>query len=295
MQMSPKKIGSVTISKITEYVEPLDPQFVLKDFRPRAIEKNRDWLLPHFIDSATQFLIFSFHTLVISTDKHTILVDTCVGNDKDRPLEQWHMRRGDYLQNLAKCGVQPNDVDFVMCTHLHADHVGWNTRMRSGQWVPTFPNAKYVFSSIDYDFFNSVSHGQPGYQSMIDSVRPVVEAGQAAIVGYDFSINDEISLLSTPGHTPGHYCVKIHSGGQKAVLSGDLIHHPIQVAYPEWRTNFCQDPDLSCQTRKRFIDENTDTGTKVFAAHFAGPTVGYIESNKSSRYFKTSESPLLNR
>lgn len=278
-------LGNVKISKVLEYVEQQKPEFVLKNFEKNVIEENSDWLFPNFMDKKTNNFIFSFHSYLVRTGKANILVDTCVGNDKPRPLKNWNMRQGDYIKNLKAQNINPDEIDYVMCTHLHADHVGWNTQLNNGKWIPTFPNAKYIFSKIDYEFFNNVKENQPGYQSMKDSVSPIVDAGQASLVSNDIEITNGISLIPSPGHTPGHYCIDINSENKHAILSGDLIHHPIQIARPDWKTNFCNDPEHAVKTRIEFVNKYKNTETVILAAHFAEPTAGKIVSNKNTNKF----------
>ena len=173
-----------------------------------------------------------------------------------------------------------------MCTHLHADHVGWNTLLDNGKWVPTFPNAKYIFSKKDYDFFNNVKEGEQGYLSMIDSVRPIVENYQAELVDDSFSIGENIALEPTPGHTPGHVCIKLKSNNNRAIFTGDLMHHPIQVNQPSLETNFCFDPKLAVKTRNQFIEDNIDQNIIIFPAHFSGQTKGLLKSSKIGNIFQ---------
>ena len=281
-------IGNVFVTKITEYLDKLDPNFVLPDYSPTIFNKDYDWLFPNYIDLIQQKLNFSFHSTLLITEKYNILIDTCVGNDKNRPLENWHQRNSNaYLNSLKLNNIDVNKIDYVMCTHLHADHVGWNTKLENNKWVPTFPNAKYIFSKLDYDFFNNVRENEQGYQSMIDSVKPIVDSGKSIIADYDYEINNEIKLIHTPGHTPGHYCVSIESGLEKGIVSGDVIHHPIQIIHPEWKTNFCNNPVESSNSRIKFVDSVIDRDIKIIPAHFSSPTIGYIKSIKNSRYFST--------
>jgi glyoxylase-like metal-dependent hydrolase (beta-lactamase superfamily II) len=293
--MKPQKIGDYTVRKLVEVVEPLSPEFAFVEFDPSALDYHSDWLSPHFVEKANAeiTLLFSFHTYVVQGNGRTLLIDTCVGNHKERAaLPSWHMQNRPYLDNLRSMGVAPEDVNYVMCTHLHADHVGWNTRLIDGRWVPTFPNARYIFSKTDYDHHNSVSVADakradddpnPGegdfYASMADSVTPIVEAGLADIVNVDFSIDDAISLVPAPGHTPGHYCVHLQSRGEEAFFTGDMMHHPVLVAEPQWKTHFCLDPVQSTKTRQAFINEHAGGRAIVLAAHFAGPTAGRIVDN----------------
>jgi glyoxylase-like metal-dependent hydrolase (beta-lactamase superfamily II) len=275
--VKPLRIGDITVAKLVEKEGPfMEPTRVLPDATPDVFDAHRSWLAPHFHDYAQNMMIFSFHTYVVKTPRHTILVDTCVGNHKDRELESWHQLNTPYLEDLRAGHVAPEDVDYVMCTHLHGDHVGWNTRLDDGRWVPTFPNAKYLFSKGDWAHYENIRPGDHGYASWTDSVLPIMEAGLAELVETDFALDDTVYLSPSPGHTPGHYCVNLNSGGRKAVLSGDLIHHPVQCVRPDWSSNFCADPDASRVTRHAFVDTYAETDVTILAAHFAGPTAGHI-------------------
>ncbi len=287
--MKTQYIGESSVTKIEEYIDTLDPNFVFKNFSSSIIDDNKKWLFPNYIDKNSLLLYFSFHSFLIETPKHRILIDTCIGNNKIRPLPNWNMRDGKFLKNFEKFNLDRNDIDYVMCTHLHADHVGWNTMLSNGKWVPTFPKAKYIFSKKDYDFFNNVKEGEQGYLSMIDSVRPIVDHGQATLVDDNYTIDNYIDLIPTPGHTPGHICIKLNSKEKNGIFTGDLIHHPILISEPSIETNFCYDPKLAVMARKKFIDKNIDTNTIIFPAHFSGSTAGYIKSSTYGNIFKSAK------
>ncbi|MDA0369340.1 MAG: MBL fold metallo-hydrolase [Proteobacteria bacterium] len=277
--MRPQQFGDYTVRKLVEVVEPFAPAFTFHDWDDAALREHAAWLAPHFVAGAGDALTltFSFHTYVVQGFGKTILIDTCVGNHKDRAaLPFWHMQNRPYLDNLRAMGIAPEEVDYVMCTHLHADHVGWNTRLQDGRWVPTFPNARYIFSKGDYDHYNTVKPGEFGYTSLADSVFPIVDAGLAEIVSMDFAIGDGLSLVPSPGHTPGHYCVHLQSDGVEAFFTGDMLHHPVLIAEPQWKTKFCLDPERSTATRRAFIAAHAGGSAIVLAAHFAGPTAGRI-------------------
>lgn len=290
--MQPLILGETEITRVVEFE---GPSFYVNQLVPKAtdaeIEPFLSWLKPHFIDEVSGRGTMSLHAYVIRTPKHTILVDTCVGNHKNRPGNKaWHMKDGPFLQDLMDHGVHPDEVDFVMCTHLHVDHVGWNTQLIDGRWVPTFPNAKYIFHKTEYDFWTEeVARGAesaPDIECYTDSVLPVVEAGQAVMVGGDHQIDDNMHFVPSPGHTPGHVCIDITGGGQHALMTGDLMHHPVQVARPDWNSMFCVDPVMSAATRQKFVEDNADTGTHILAAHFAKPTVGTIVSEQQGFKFQ---------
>jgi glyoxylase-like metal-dependent hydrolase (beta-lactamase superfamily II) len=208
------------------------------------------------------------------------VVDACVGNDKERAVfPQWHHQQSTYLADLAAAGVQVEEVDFVMCTHLHTNHVGWNTRLLDGRWVPTLPNARYIFARHEYRYCEEqmrrdASSGHP--QAFADSVLPVMEAGQAVLVDNDHEIDHGVWLEPAPGHTPGNVVVNLRSGEDHAVMSGDVIHHPIQLVRPEWSSRACEDRALSRQTLCAFIERYADTYTLIAPAHFASPSLGYF-------------------
>ena len=276
-------IGEFQISRVVEGEGPLfDAQTFLPDSTPDVIEANADWLIPQYIDPDSGQLILAIQSYIVRTPRHTILVDTCVGNDKPRPMRpMWDMMNGPYLADLAVAGVQPEEVDFVLCTHLHVDHVGWNTRLVDGRWVPTFPNAKYIFAKKEYDFWET--RHREGTQGPVpnvydDSVLPVMEAGQAVLVDMDHQIGDGMWFEPAPGHTDGNVVVNLQSNDAAAVLSGDVMHHPLQLVRPEWSSRACEDRALSATTRRALIERYADTDTLMAPAHFASPSMGHIVS-----------------
>jgi glyoxylase-like metal-dependent hydrolase (beta-lactamase superfamily II) len=273
-------VGDFTIERVIEFEAPvLDPYVLFPDATKEAIDTHRHWLEPGLLDPETGMLILAFHSFVIRTPRHIILVDTCGGNDKNRPdRARYHMNRWPYLDNLSASGVRPEDVDFVLCTHLHVDHVGWNTRLLDGRWTPTFPNARYLFGRREWEFWQAEFKDSGSIEShhYEDSILPVVEAGQAVFVENDHAIEDGLWLSPTPGHTPGQVCLHLSSGGREAVMTGDLMHHAVQCAEPDWSTCFCSDPALSRRTRRSFLDRYAETDTLVLPAHFPTPSGGRI-------------------
>jgi glyoxylase-like metal-dependent hydrolase (beta-lactamase superfamily II) len=256
--------------------ETLFPSATSEAIRATAAAKD-----PNLFDQRKNLLIMSFHSIVVSTPSCTILVDSCVGNDKERPRNpHWHQRRGTYIEDLAVAGLTPEDIDIVMCTHLHADHVGWNTRLQNGEWVPTFPNARYLFAKKEVEYWqqmlasslpDSVNHG-----SWADSVAPIFDAGQAVLVAADQEVSDGVALLPAPGHTPGNVMVRLEELGECAYVTGDVIHHPIQVEHPEWSTCFCWDPQLSAETRIKTLTAVAKENAWLLPAHFPTPTATKI-------------------
>lgn len=285
-------IGDFQLSRVVEFEGPaFDPNFIFPEADPRVFDEHADWLRPGHVDAATGMLIMSFQAFVLRTPRHTIVIDTCFGNDKQRPhREAWHLRKGPFLDDLAALGVRAEEVDFVLCTHLHADHVGWNTRLVDGRWVPTFPNARYVFARTEYEFWearhredpSSASHGSFG-----DSVLPVMEAGRAVLVDTDYAIEDGVWLEPAPGHTPGNVVVNLRSGDHRAVLMGDAMHHPVQLVRPDWSSAFCEDAEQSRRTRLALIERCAETDTLVCPAHFASPTFGHIVRDGEAFRYRT--------
>jgi glyoxylase-like metal-dependent hydrolase (beta-lactamase superfamily II) len=292
MALQSWKFGDATVTKIVDMIEPFSAARAYPDADLAEFDKHTDWLTPYFYDPAQKAIILSFHSYLIRTGKHTILVDTCIGDHKSRApmLPTWHLREGPWLANLAQAGVKPEQVDFVMCTHLHADHVGWNTKLENGRWVPTFPNARYVLHRKELESVQA-KLGQDGYNSpsYVDSVLPVIESRQADLVDTDHEFLKGIHVCQTPGHSPGHYCVEINSQKKRAVMSGDLIHNAVQIARPDWITVFCTDKQAAVAQRTKFVDAHTDQDITLFAGHFGGPTAGHIASKKGGgRYFKVN-------
>jgi len=241
------QVGDVVVTRIEESQGPgFTPQQLFNDWTDEAIAPHLDWLQPDYFDPVAGRLVTSIHTWLLQTPAHTILIDTCAGNHKERSFSpRFHHLDTPWLQRLEAAGVHTNDVDIVMCTHLHVDHVGWNTRLSNGRWVPTFPNARYVFSRLEHDHWSPVDNPsiveryplkEQIYQ---DSVLPVVEAGLAHFSDGSEAIDDWVTVEPAPGHTPGHIVVKLASKGRKALFSGDILHHPIQIVNPGWNSMFC--------------------------------------------------------
>ncbi len=276
------RLGDVQVDKVVEFEGPsFFPGFLIPDWDDAVADAARDWILPHFLDVETGRLILSVHSYLIRKPHHTILVDTCVGNHKERPsTKAWHQLDTPWLESLRGLGVAPEDVDFVLCTHLHVDHVGWNTRLIDGRWVPTFPNARYLFHRGEYAHWEAIARAQGqerGTEGCFeDSVLPVMEANEAVLIDGDHRIDDTLWLEPTPGHSPGHVCLHLESGGGHVVFTGDLMHHPLQCARPDWNSRFCHDADQSRRSRTAFVERHADTDTMLLAAHFATPTIGRI-------------------
>lgn len=278
--MKPVTIGNIEISRVEEMIWTISPRYLFADVTYDDLEVHRDWLTPHFC-AADLKLRLSIHTFVVRTPQHTILIDTCIGNDRQRNVPLWTNMQTDYRKRLIAAGVNPEAVDYVFCTHLHVDHVGWNTHRKDGQWVPTFPNARYLFHRGEWEHWKH-SKDDNQVEVMNDSVRPIVNAGLATMVEQDHVIADGIVLEYTPGHTPGHCSVHLTSQGSEAVITGDMIHHPMQVAEPQWTSRACVIPELAIKTRTAFVQRYADTSTLILGTHFAPPTALHIVSQGDS-------------
>ena len=250
---------------------------MLPGLTPDLLAENRPWMRDAAALDAQDVLILCFQSYVVKTPHHTILVDSCIGNDKPRPTRpKWNMKTDDiYMRALASAGISVGDIDFVMCTHLHVDHVGWNTRLENGRWVPTFPNARYVFARNEFDYWTE-QHAKTPVPPFNDSVLPVLEAKRADIVGNDYEIGDHARILPTPGHTPGHVAFTFGRGRDDAVIGGDLMHSPLQARYPELSMKFDVDQTQAARTRRGFLKRYCDTDTLCCTAHFPSPSAEKI-------------------
>jgi glyoxylase-like metal-dependent hydrolase (beta-lactamase superfamily II) len=278
--MQPVSIGQISISRVEEMIWTISPRFLFPDMTYDDLEPYRHWLVPHICAEDLK-LRLSIHTFVVCTPHHTILVDTCIGNDRQRDIPSWAHMQTDYLSRLSRAGVHPEEVDYVFCTHMHVDHVGWNTHLKDGQWVPTFPNARYLFHQTEWEYWKTSTDDNQG-QVMGDSVQPIIDAGLADMVSSDFVIEDGIYLAPTPGHTPGHCSVHLHSNGGHGVITGDMIHHPWQIAEPYRTSRACTNPEQAVQTRTEFVHKYADTATLILGTHFAPPTALHIVSQGDS-------------
>jgi glyoxylase-like metal-dependent hydrolase (beta-lactamase superfamily II) len=274
-------IGDVTVTKIVELEMTGGSRFLLPQATPEEILPIT-WLQPHFAD-ANGRLRMSIHSFVVETPDRRIVVDTCLGNDKQgRRIPHWNDRDGPFLADLAEAGFPADSIDTVLCTHLHVDHVGWNTRLVDGKWVPTFPRARYLMGREEYEHWRSVKDRPDMVHILADSVTPIVEAGLATMVETNERICDEITLIPTLGHTPGHVSVMIQSQGEQALITGDFMHHPCQIAHPEWSTLADSDPDQGIETRRRMFQRLAGTPVLIIGTHFAGVTAGRLVTDGDS-------------
>lgn len=267
------KIGDIKITQLIEITDGSGALQVLPDATPENLD-TIPWLKPNFV-SPEGNLIMNIQMMIIETPEQKMVVDTCIGNDKALNMEGWANLQLPFLDDLKDLGHDPDSIDKVICTHLHVDHVGWNTRKVANKWVPTFPNARYVMVQDEFDFWQSLEE-DPFGDVFGESVKPVVDAGQADMVAPDHEVANGVFFESTPGHTPGHVSVHIKSQGEEAIISGDMMHHPCQIARPDWVTPFDADSPAACATRKQFLERYVDEPVLVLGTHFANPVGGRI-------------------
>lgn len=278
------ELGDIKVRSILDFNDPFLPiTDIFKEATPEALAPHLEWLVPQALHPDDHRLVLPIQSYLVETAHHKIVIDTCVGCDKtSRAMPQWRHRRDErWLQRMRAAGVQPEEIDYVFCTHLHVDHCGWNTRLIDGRWKPTFPNAKYVFAKDEYAAVETINS-----RMFQESVLPIMEAGQALLVDTDYALDDQVWLQPTPGHTVGHVAVNLTSGPHRAAMCGDLIHSPIQCVYPDWQPVFDANPVEACQTRRRFLAEHCDTGNIVLTAHFPLPSMGHIVPRADAFFFE---------
>ncbi len=277
-------VGAASVVRVEEVLEVgFKPSFLFPQFDPAVLDRDPILTSPNFMDAATGSVRSSIHSWLIRLDGKTILVDTCSGNGKSRALplfKRFHMLDFPYLDNLAAAGVQPEDVDIVFCTHLHIDHVGWNTRADGDAWVPTFPNARYIFGKAELEHWTTGDGPRVFPQNVDvieDSVKPVLEAGMVELVEPGDTIAPGLTVEAAPGHTITQLILKYDDGaGHGFVVSADCLHQPIQVYAPELSSCFCEAPDAAETTRRRLLAHCADTGALLLPMHFGPPHAGHV-------------------
>jgi len=272
--MNKWQVGDATITRVVELQATGGSRFILPTATPEAV-REIDWLKPHFATDEGK-LIMSVHALIIELGERRIMVDTCIGNDKQRAIPAWTNLQLPFLEDIAAAGYPRESIDTVLCTHLHVDHVGWNTMLVDGAWVPTFPDARYLLSREEFTYWeaNREASGHGDYFG--DSVVPILEAGLIDLVDNNHQICDEICLEPSPGHSPGHVSIHITSRGEEALITGDFMHHPCQMARPDWPSSADYDQDAARVTRKEMLTRYADRPVLVIGTHFAAPTAGHV-------------------
>ncbi len=281
--MNQWQIGDVKITRIIEMEVAGGSRFILPDATREAC-LPLTWMAPHFMDEKGN-LIMSIHALVVDTGSRRIVVDTCIGNDKQRSIPNWTNLQTSFLEDIAAAGYPRESIDTVLCTHLHVDHVGWNTMLVDGRWEPTFANARYLFGEKEFQYWDSVVEETMNQGVMGDSVRPVVEAGLVDFVAWEHQICPEIRLEPTPGHTPGHVSVHITSNGEEALITGDCIHHPCQMSRTDWCSSADYDAVQGQETREALLEKYAGTDVLIIGTHFATPTAGYVKTLESGGFW----------
>ena len=271
-------LGDITIHRIVEQEAPLfGVSYFFPSLTKEMFEENRSWLEPRFVTEGK--VVLCIQSYIVRTPHHTIMVDSCVGNHKSRPARPfWHMMRSEqYEKNLAAAGFAVSDIDYVMCTHLHGDHVGWNTRLENGRWVPTFPNARYLFADRELEYWEQKEkEDATKVPWMTDSVLPIVAASRHEIVKSDHALSELVKLIPTPGHTIDHFSVHVGRPGQDAVITGDMIHSPLQARYPGLGMMSDYDSARAEQSRIALFSSFCDTPTLMCTAHFPSPSTGRV-------------------
>lgn len=279
-------VGSVTVTRIEEQLgfANVSPEKYFRGYEREVMERHLDWLAPDHYSPQHNRVVTSVHSWLIRTGGHNILLDCCAGNHKDRPwTPRFNRLDTPFLSHLHAAGTPPEDIDIVLCTHLHADHIGWNTVLRNGRWVPTFPNARYLFSRTESAYWdagqNPSMRDDPRRMAYIDSVLPVVEAGQAVVLDGSHAIDDRMLIEPAPGHTPGHVILKLSEQGESGVFCGDVIHHAVQVYAPHWNHMADERPEEAQATRRRVLEHCAEHGSLLFPTHFGAPHVVAINAS----------------
>jgi glyoxylase-like metal-dependent hydrolase (beta-lactamase superfamily II) len=272
------RIGGIEVTKIPESCGPSGARLeqLFRGFPPDAIPRHAGWLAPAMLEAATGRLISSVHGWLIRTRHFNVLVEVCSGNSKERRnFPSAHRLNTPWLENLRAAGCSPADIDYVFCSHFHVDHVGWNTKLLDGRWVPTFPNARYLMSRREYDNWIPASRMLPpnhfNADVFTDSVLPIVAAGQATFFADYHQIDDQLTVEPSPGHTLGHCSLRVADQAQTGIFCGDVMHLPLQMVYPTAVTRECEDPAAVCRTRRAILEECAGSGHLLMPAHFPPP------------------------
>ncbi len=282
------RCGDALVFSLSDSTASVPAADLLPAYKPELLGPVLQDLSPAYMDAGAHLLHLNFRCWVVRTPQHVVLIDSCIGNDKQRPeFPPFHQLRTDFLEQLASMGLTPADVDFVCCTHLHADHCGWNTRLVDGRWVPTFPNAKYIFSKKELDYWTQQAPGSMGPHEGVyqDSVLPVIEAGLAQVIDGAWNVDDYLLVQPAPGHTAGHYALHLGHARAGGIFCGDVVHHPVQIAQPEWNSAFCQQPDVAIQTRRALLGQAAEEGWLLFPGHFAQSGFGSVHAHADRLHF----------
>jgi len=279
------RVGNITIDAVIEREGPWRrPQDFFPAYDEATFKRHLRAMEPEVFDATLGMLVITYQTFLVRTPHHTILVDTCTGEDKGHPPPFDFPGKARWRKELFELGIAFDKIDYVFCTHLHIDHTGWNTTLRDGRWVPTFPNAKYIFHRREYaaletEFARGTGRHGPMFR---DNCLPIVQAGQALLIDDDYALDDAITLTPTPGHSPHHCCVNIASQGQRSVVTGDMMHHAIQCCEPDWSTIVDWNATKAIKSRRSFLSLVADADVLLLPIHFPAPTAGRVMTSKDS-------------
>lgn len=279
-------IGRATITRVEEVYGATYPATqIFPDLSPEIVAEHASWLAPDHYEAGTGLIKLSVHSWLLQIGTQKILIDACCGNNKKKPGRPfWDMMNTPYLERLAAAGARPDEIDLVMCTHLHHDHVGWNTQARDGRWVPTFPNARYVFSKPDFDYHQKLDadpkEGPAELGTFRECVIPIVEAGRADFVTGPHRLNDFIEITPAPGHSAGHVVFWLESGSERAAFIGDVLHHLLQVYYPHWNFPKNSDAEQARQSRRMVLEQLAASGALMLPAHVGAPFAGHLDATE---------------
>ncbi|MEJ8573011.1 MBL fold metallo-hydrolase [Microbaculum marinum] len=284
------EIGKFQISRVEEVVLDEDPS-LLEQFDHDVLARHRDLLVPDFFNPERNCFRTMIHAWILRTPDKTIVIDTAGGDDKDRPLSpRFHMKKTGFDTRLAAAGVDPEDVDLVLLTHLHVDHVGWNTKLQDGAWVPMFPNAEYVATRTELEVRDpergARDRPEASWGPYLDSVKPILDAGMMRIVEGDETLMPGIDFVPLPGHAPGMMGIRVRDDGKEAFFIADAMHQPIQIHYPGWSSKYCENRDLATETRANIFRHAADEGALLLPAHFCGPMCGYVRPTSDGYAFE---------
>lgn len=282
------RIGDITVEKIEEQaLRSVDPCFLYPHLERAAFDPACRDLALEDLEASRQEVRLSIHSWLVRTRDKIVLVDTGSGNDKERPRNpSFHMQSLDFLERLAGAGVRPEDVDYVINTHLHVDHSGWNTVLHNGRWAPTFPKARYLFPQVEVEHYGGTAgQNDANWHSLgvfQDSVLPVIEAGLVdQVEPRGGEILQGFEFIPTPGHSIGHMSIRLVSGEESALFGGDVLHHPLQIYNPGWNTVFCEFHDEAQDSRQRVLESVADSGALYFSTHFPGTSAGRIRRRET--------------